>query len=270
MCTAGVIRLGQNDYLLFKNKDFGRPRFNDRLVIERDIFGVAGVSTWADNDPDVDEFSGISVGANSSGVLACDTNVSASNGHSNYDELVEVALRQGTDVATAVNAVRSAVENRPYMWGNLMLIDSEQQVAIEVRSNEVAVETLSGPAARANHHLALGDASHHDDTSTSLQRLVAAEKYIATATTIDDVLALLRSHDEGETGVCNHSARETVYSYVLRRVDGKTTLLVSQGKPCTVSRYDVLDLPIGATWSAEAVVRFRTAYPSEQAFAGLV
>ena len=40
MCTTGVLRLGPNDYLLFKNKDFGRGHFDDRVVLDRDVFGV--------------------------------------------------------------------------------------------------------------------------------------------------------------------------------------------------------------------------------------
>ena len=36
MCTTGVLRLGDDDYVLFKNKDFGRTHFDDRIVLERD------------------------------------------------------------------------------------------------------------------------------------------------------------------------------------------------------------------------------------------
>ena len=58
MCTTGVLRIGDGDYLLFKNKDFGRTHFDDRLVTEPSVFGVQGVTTWAGTDPDLDQFSG--------------------------------------------------------------------------------------------------------------------------------------------------------------------------------------------------------------------
>ena len=99
MCTTGLLRMGDGDYLLFKNKDFRRCRFDDVLVIESEVFGVAGISTWAGSNPDEDEFSGFSIGANDSGVLACDSNVRTLDGHANYDELVEIALRRGSNAA---------------------------------------------------------------------------------------------------------------------------------------------------------------------------
>ena len=75
MCTIGALRLGEDDFVLFKNKDFGRPHFDDRIVVERDVFGVEGITTWAGSDPDRDRFSGFSIGANAAGLLACDSNV---------------------------------------------------------------------------------------------------------------------------------------------------------------------------------------------------
>ena len=115
MCTTGVLRIGDGDYLLFKNKDFGRTHFDDRLVTDPDVFGVRGVITWAGTDPDLDEFSGFSIGANQHGLLCCDSNVRTLDGHANYDELTEIALRQGRDVDSAVAAVQrgSRVEALP-------------------------------------------------------------------------------------------------------------------------------------------------------------
>ena len=98
MCTTGVLRIGDDDYLLFKNKDFGRTHFDDRLVTDPDVFGVSGVSTWAGTDPDLDEFSGFSIGANEHRLLCCDSNVRPLEEHANYDELTEIVLRRGRDV----------------------------------------------------------------------------------------------------------------------------------------------------------------------------
>ena len=144
MCTTGVLRIGDGDYLLFKNKDFGRTHFDDRLVTDPDVFGVRGVSTWAGTDPSLDEFSGFSIGANEHGLLCCDwsrppvfelqrshddgdtgiCNVRTLEGHANYDELTEIALRRGTDIDSAVAAIGEAVEARPYLWANLIMIDA--------------------------------------------------------------------------------------------------------------------------------------------------
>ena len=50
------------DYLLFKNKDFGRMEFDDRVVVTRDVFGIRGTTSWAGEDSEGDEFSGFSIG----------------------------------------------------------------------------------------------------------------------------------------------------------------------------------------------------------------
>ena len=111
MCTTGALRTGPDEYLIFKNKDFGRPSFEDRLVVEPDVFGVAGITTWAGTDPDLDEFSGFSIGANRHGLLVCDSNVRTLPDHDNYDRLVEIALREGHDVTSGVDAVRRAMSS---------------------------------------------------------------------------------------------------------------------------------------------------------------
>jgi hypothetical protein len=262
MCTTGVLRLGDDDYLLFKNKDFVRDHFDDRLVIDRDVFGARGVTTWAGTDPDADVFSGFSIGANASGLLCCDSNVRTLPDHSNYDDLVEIALREGTDVPSAIAAVRSAVDSRPHLWANLIMIDENQSASIEVKSSHAEVVRLEGPTARSNHHVVLGANADDDDTSTSESRLTSAQKRVEAASTIDDIFELQRSHDDGTTGVCNHSLYQTVYSYVLRQRTGQTSIYVSQGHPCQSSVPVELVLPIGRNWSATREEEFRAAYPS--------
>ncbi len=264
MCTTGVLRFGPDDYLLFKNKDFGRAHFDDRIVVEPNVFGVEGITTWAGSNPDLDHFSGFSIGANASGILACDSNVRTLPDHANYDDLVEIALRSGTDVASGVAAVAAAVAVGPYLWGNLILIDGESAAAIEVRESELAVLPITGPTARTNHHTKLGTHPDNDDSSTTEARLEAAQRYIADASSLDDVFALLRSHDQGDTGICNHALHQTVYRYVLRRKDGMTTLHVRQGRPCEDGTDVTLALPLGDRWTVEAAASFRSAYPSNR------
>jgi hypothetical protein len=258
-----MLRLSEDDYILFKNKDFGRAHFDDRIVVESDVFGVEGITTWADSAAELDRFSGFSIGANEHGLLCCDSNVRTLEDHASYDDLVEVALRQGTDVASAVQAVRRAVATRPYLWGNLMMMDSSSQAALEVRGQQVVVLQSDGPAARTNHHAQLGVHPEDDDRTTTEKRLVSAQRYVEAATSLGDVLALLGSHDDGDTGICNHALYQTVYSYILHHHIGTTTLYVSQGRPCVKPLRYKLALPLGERWSAAAEVRFRASYPSE-------
>ena len=265
MCTTGVLRIGDGDYLLFKNKDFGRTHFDDRLVTEPGVFGVQGVTTWAGTDPDLDQFSGFSIGANEHGLLCCDSNVRTLEGHANYDELTEIALREGRDVDSAVAAVQEAVESKPYLWANLIMIDAAAAAAVEVRGDRIEVTALAGPAARSNHHIALKPHPDDDDTVTTQRRLASAQRRLDDAGGIDDIFALQRSHDDGDTGICNHQGYRTVYSYVLRREGDSTALHVAQGQPCTQPELVELTVPLGAHWSAGAAGDFRSSYPSAQA-----
>lgn len=267
MCTTGVLRLGPEEYILFKNKDFGREHFEDRIVVEQQVFGVEGITTWAGTDPDLDRFSGFSIGANAAGLLVCDSNVRTLPDHENYDDLVEIALRQGIDVTSGVAAVEAAVASRPYLWGNLVLIDGATQAAVEVRSHDVRVLPLEGPTARSNHHTAFGPHPQDDDTQTSENRRHSAQRDVARAQSLADVLALLATHDQGDTGVCNHSIYQTVYRYVLHRTPAGVTLHVRQGRPCDDVEDVTLALPLGERWSAEAAEAFRAAYPSRRAHA---
>ena len=262
MCTIGLVRLAEDDYVLFKNKDFVRSRFEDRLVVEAEIFGAMGTTSWAGTDVQSDRFSGLSIGANAHGLLCCDANVQTLEDHENYDELVEIALRKGTDVGSAIEAVRSAVELKPYLWANLLMIDTNESASIEVRSNRVEVVPLVGPTARANHHVKLGANSQDDDTVTSQSRHESAQRQIESVATMEDLFDLLSSHDDVDTGVCNHSLYQTVYSYVLRHRNGTTSLYVSQGHPCESPTPKKLTLPIGKMWTIANEAEFRAAYPS--------
>jgi len=187
MCTTGYLRLGPDDYLLFKNKDFGRTRLDDRIVLEREVFGVEGIVTWAGTDVEADVFSGFSIGANSAGLLVCDSNVRTLPDHANYDDLVEIALREGSDVVSAVDAVQRAVASRPYLWGNLLLVDAGTQAAVEVRSHRTAVLPLTRATARANHHTELGVHPRNDDTVTTEDRMESAQRRLDGAASVDDV-----------------------------------------------------------------------------------
>ena len=269
MCTTGVLRLGPGDYLLFKNKDFGRSHFDDRLVLDRDVFGVEGITTWAGDDPDVDEFSGFSIGANRHGLLCCDSNVRTLPDHDNYDRLVEIALREGTDVPSAVEAVRQAVTDRPFLWGNLVMIDETDTAAVEVRSSQITVSSGADRLGRSNHHVVLGATSEDDDVVTSGLRLKSVLRRVEAAYTVDDILELQTSHDDGATGICNHVGYNTVYTYVIRRTGNRTSIHVRQGQPCHAGGPVVLELPLGDRFTPEAVRNLLEAYPTARASGGV-
>jgi hypothetical protein len=262
MCTTGVLRFGDGSYAVFKNKDFGRSSFDDRLTLEPAVFGITGLATWAGKDVSLDRFSGFSIGVNAHGLLCCDTNVRTLPGHANYDDLVEIALRQSSDFVSAIEAVADAVASQPYHWGNLVLIDKDLAGAIEIRGDRIEVVVNDGPTIRTNHHIALGATGDDDNTTTSQLRLSSAQRRIGDVDSVDDLFGLMSSHDDGSSGICSHGTHQTVYGYVLHRAQGATTLSVVQGSPCEDTPRTVSIVPIGDSWSPAAVEDFRREYPS--------
>jgi len=257
-----VFRLASGGYALFKNKDFGRSHFDDRIVLEPNIFGICGTTSWAGEDPNLDQFSGFSIGANSSGLLCCDSNVATLDEHVNYDIMVEVALRQGTDVASAIAAVTQAVAQKPTSWGNMVLIDSNSAASIEIRGTEAISVSLTGANARTNHHINLGAHDLQEDKSTTIPRFVSATKRLVDVKNVDDVYSLLKSHDDGDTGVCNHALHNTVYSYVLVRENNETVLHVTQGQPCKNNPVVVNTIPFNGSFNNASANKFIEDYPS--------
>ena len=140
MCTTGALRLDGHDYLLFKNKDFGRRQFDDRLVLSRDVFGIKGISTWAGSDPLEDRFSGLSIGANRYGLFCADSNVREEPADgTNYDVLTEIALTKGFNVESALESLQDALAEGPYWCANLILVDPTTIAAVEIRVNDLFV-----------------------------------------------------------------------------------------------------------------------------------
>lgn len=262
VCTTGVLHFSDGSYALFKNKDFGRTHLDDRLWLDGNLFGVLGMTTWAGDDPLKDEYSGFSIGANSSGLLVCDSNVVTLDGLVNYDVMTEVALREGTNVHTAANAVRKACAEKETSWGNLVMIDSQSAISVEIRGKETRIVSLNGPSARSNHHVELGFHELQADIMTTEKRLVSAQRQVSTAKSIEDLFSLQASHDDGATGVCNHSDLNTVYSYVLHRKDEVTTLHVLQGRPCSGSKREAIVIPFNSEFSSDSVANFLAAYPT--------
>jgi hypothetical protein len=245
-----------------KNKDFGRTHLDDQIVLDETVFGVRGMTTWAGTDPALDEFSGFSIGANRHGLLCCDSNVVTLDGLENYDVMTEVALRRGHDVPSAVEAVVSACGQRETSWGNLVLIDAERAVSLEIRGRAVQVVELSAATARTNHHVVLGFDPLQEDQVTSELRLQSAQLRLDSASSLDDIFELQRSHDHGGTGVCNHALHTTVYAYVLTSEGNEVVLHVKQGQPCQSDVYHAIPVPLGDCFSESATSVFLNKYPT--------
>jgi hypothetical protein len=176
--------------------------------------------------------------------------------------MTEVALRDGTDIASAAEAVRAACAAAATSWGNLVMIDRNGAASIEVRGTEVAVVPLHGPTARSNHHVVLGTHELQADHHTTELRLASAQRRIEQVRTVDDIFALQTAHDDGPTGVCNHSDLTTVYSYVLHATADGLVLHVVQGRPCSGAPRVVVPVPLGDAFSAAAATEFFATYPS--------
>ena len=245
-----------------KNKDFGRAHLDDQIVLDDTVFGVRGMTTWAGADPALDQFSGFSIGANRHGLLCCDSNVVTLDGLENYDVMTEVALRQGHDVSSAVEAVVSACGQRETSWGNLVLIDAERAVSLEIRGRAVQVVELSAATARTNHHVVLGFDPSQEDQVTSELRLESAQLRLDSASSLGDIFALQKSHDHGDTGVCNHALHTTVYAYVLTSKGNEVVLHVKQGQPCRSDGYHAISVPFGDRFSESATTAFLNRYPT--------
>lgn len=262
MCTTGVLRLTDGSYALFKNKDFGRSHLDDQVWLDAEVFGVCGMTTWAGDDPALDEYSGFSIGANAHGLLCCDSNVVTLDGLVNYDVMTEVALREGADVVSAAEAVQVACAASPVSWGNIVMIDATGAASIEIRGADVAIVPLEAATARSNHHVVLGHHELQEDHATTVLRLDAAQRRIETAATLTDVFDLQASHDDGDTGICNHTSLTTVYSYVLQRTVAGTTLHVLQGRPCSGAERVSIEIPFGDRFAPDAFERFMRVYPT--------
>ena len=233
MCTTGAKILAPgHEFVLFKNRDFTRAHFDDRVRWTGQALGVLGLETWDGDDPALDRFSGYSIGANAQ-LACCDSNVRMVPGGENYDLLVQEVIDHCATVDEAIDRVRRVVGERLFGWANLLVASPQEVAALEVRDHTVTVERHSTTLARANHHVVLGATPADDDTTTTQQRTDTAQDGLAAATTLDEVFALLRSHTpDAQHSLCNHGLYTTVYSYVVHWQDGEVTLYVHQGHPC--------------------------------------
>ena len=95
-CTTGakVLQAGR-EFVLFKNRDFKRMNFDDRLSLTDQAFGVLGLETWDAGDSGADRYSGFSIGFNAH-LACCDSNVQTVDGGESYDKLVQAVVELQT------------------------------------------------------------------------------------------------------------------------------------------------------------------------------
>ena len=246
MCTIGAKILDPGrEFLLFKNRDFTRVHFDDRVRLSNTVFGVLGLETWDGIDPASDRYSGFSIGFNAH-LTCCDSNVRMMPDSASYDRLVELVVENCTTVEEAVLCVRDQVRESRFSWSNLLVATPEGVAALEIRDRHVEVERSPVLVARANHHVCLGPNSDDDDRTTTQQRYRTARQGLEAAEALEDVFPLLRSHmPDLQHGLCNHSHYNTVYSYVIHWKDGAITFYVHQGHPCDRAVYARLPITPG-------------------------
>ncbi len=245
MCTIGGIHIAQDEYILFKNKDFSRSSFEDRIISNQNIWGPEGLETFAE-DPKIDDvYSGFSIGANKYGLFAADAHVNiTSDKANNYDILVQIALEQGKDIETALTALQSYTKQNESWWGNIVLVDASGAVALEVRGKTLRIERSTSKIHRTNHqHLHGPDNGLENNNSSSYGRFEWARNHLEDAKSIIDLKKMLASHNTKlsngtPTGICNHTYSQTVCSYLLHYKAGKIILHHLTGFPCQVSHYN--------------------------------
>jgi hypothetical protein len=206
---------------------------------------VLGLETWDGDNPDLDRFSGYSIGFNPH-LACCDSNVRTVEGGDNYDRLVQGVVEGCATIDEAVAQVRRMAAERLYCWASMVVATPDGVAALEVRGGHVEVERNAALIARANHHVCLGATPQDDDTVTTGFRYKTALDGLKTADSLDDIFNILRTHHPTDGyGVCNHGLYETVYSYVVHWNEGETTFYALQGHPCEGGDYVKLPVQLG-------------------------
>ena len=174
MCTTGakILRPG-HEFVLFKNRDFKRQQFEDRIFLSDSAFGALGLETWDGADPNADRFSGFSIGFNRR-LVCCDSNVQTIPNGANYDRLVQAVVENCATIDEAVECVSDLVRMQSFCWANILVATPEGLAALEVRDHRVEVERQPVMIARANHHICLGAHPNDDDTTTTFARYQSA------------------------------------------------------------------------------------------------
>jgi hypothetical protein len=266
MCTTGAIILGEDEYLLFKNKDFSRAKFSDRVVTNREFFGPRGLETFDRTQPGSDRYSGLSCGANKYGLLVGVTHVKKTGAeNANYDVLAEMLMSEARDVPTAKQLLEEYLAHQACWWGNLILTDGKTVAAVEIRDQEMRIDENASRIVRTNHQIQFGDEESPDGIACSANRFFSADLRLSIIESLDEIFDMLSAHDNGAYGICNHQKKmNTVYSYVMHRNPDRIRIYVCQGNPCK-SKRATMRIPLGKSWSPDAAKKFIDRFPGATA-----
>ena len=260
-CTIGAKILSPgSEFLLFKNKDFRRRNFDDRLVIREGVFAIGGTESWGDKSVDSDVFSGFSIAVNSSGLACCDSNVKMKHDAENYDILTQKIAEKCITVDDAVNVVEKAFHSRRYSWGNIVVATRDEVAAFQV-ADSLKVFRHSVQTARTNHHIEQGRRPMiYDGAVGSVERYEVARRVLEKVEDLSSVFDLLRSHEHGlnTLSICSHGRLNTVYGYVVRVKKNRVVFHVCKGNPC-IGNFVALSLNFDDEKSLRKVAQ---AYPS--------
>jgi predicted choloylglycine hydrolase len=264
MCTIGAVQLSDSETLLFKNKDFAEVGYSDKLSLNESYFGPLGLETFGEAGK-LPVFSGLSLGANKYGLMACVNHVKSTSPRSlNYDLLVQDVVAECQSVDEAIECIERLVGKQSYWWGNLILADKCKTAVAEVRDYECRTHVDKSFTFRTNHQPLFEEVESLDGIECSAQRYQSVEARLSQVCSVEDMISMLSTHDDqdGSTGICNHtSSLKTVYSYLLHQKEGALVLYVCKGNPCAGS-WEKLQVPVGKLWSQEAEQRFRHRYPT--------
>ncbi len=265
-CTIGAKLLpGNEGYLLFKNKDLRRRHLDDRVLLTSTCFAVEGIASWDEEGDSPDRYAGFSIGINSARLAACCSNVRSIEGALPYDCLVQRVVEECAVLDEAVRCVEAEVKRRAYVWGNIVVATPAEVGVIEV-SDRLEVDRGSAWVARANHHLVFEGSEFDDDRQTTQNRLQVAHEKVESATSVDDLVSLCRSHEpeKGQFSVCRHGPPYyTVYSYIIRVKSGQITWYVCQGNPCERTYIEIpLEFRPAGSMFTEPLSRYPSKYSS--------
>ena len=242
-CTIGtkILKAG-SEYVAFKNKDFSRDSFDDRLVVEPKVFGARGLHIPVESQKGEDILSGFSIGANAAGICACNSHVRSIEDGENYDLLTEAAVRDTTSVRDACEKVEALASAKLYNRSNIIIVGPMEAAIVEI-SGETACVSGQTVVVRGNRHLLAHSGEAQPESDIRQQQ---ANILLGAASTVDDVLALCRSHQGEDTAfhICAHGLRgrrNTVYGYVLHWREGELDLYVCRGHPC---EHDHVRIPL--------------------------
>lgn len=246
-CTTGakIFDNGQT-VIVFKNKDFEVESHSDRLAMEQPhAFGVRGA------DVDTYELAGLSIGVNQHGLVAVNSHV-LSTPDEPYDLVTERIVLEAKTVDEAIAICEEESQgDTSYQWCNMVVATPEQLAAIELTSSELATARSSGHLVRTNHHhllLNTADAVVSDRGQQALEnsekRSEWTKKMLENASGAEEILTLLKSHDQG-AAICRHGQATvqdlsftTVYSYLVTvHVEKRPRIFldVVKGPPCELS-----------------------------------